>query len=72
MKQKEISKISYQYKYKQTYRLNKTWKLIIFLKTKIQEETCQKRTLGTIATHDLKSIIGNITYEALDPNKIEV
>lgn len=47
------------------------FKNFLSIQTKIQEETCQKRTLGTIATHDLKSIKGNITYEALDPNKID-
>ena len=51
-------------------KLNLTF--FFLFKTKIQEETCQKRTLGTIATHDLNAIKGNIVYEALDPNDIEV
>jgi hypothetical protein len=42
------------------------------MQTKIQDETCQKRLLGTIATHDLDKIKGNIVYEAIDPEEIEV
>ncbi len=42
-------------------------------KTKIQDELCEKRTLATIATHDLSKIKGdNLYYEAKDPNIIEV
>jgi hypothetical protein len=48
------------------------FKKFLTIQTKIQEETCQKRTLGTIATHDLSAIKGNIRYEALDPSNIEV
>ena len=47
--------------------------LIFFLlKTKLHEEECQKRTLATIATHDLAHVKDKLLYEAADPTKIEV
>lgn len=46
--------------------------LFLLFKTKLHEEECQKRTLATIATHDLVNVKGNLTYEAADPTHIEV
>jgi hypothetical protein len=42
------------------------------IQTNIQDETCQKRILGTIATHDLDKIKANMVYDAIDPEEIEV
>lgn len=41
-------------------------------KNKIHDDTCQKRTIATIATHDLKQINTKLFYEAADPNSIQV
>jgi len=47
--------------------------VILFFKTKIQDELCEKRTLATIATHDMTKLKGDsLVYEARDPNQINV
>ena len=47
--------------------------MYLFLKTKIQDETCEKRTLATIATHDITKLKGDcLHYEAKNPNQISV
>jgi hypothetical protein len=45
---------------------------MILTQTKLHDETCQKRTLATIATHDLDNIKSNLIYEAADPEQIQV
>ncbi|XP_023232845.1 leucine-rich repeat-containing protein 47-like [Centruroides sculpturatus] len=40
--------------------------------TKLHDTVCEKRTLATIATHDLKKIQGNIKYTAKQPEEIKL
>ncbi|RMZ96192.1 leucine-rich repeat-containing 47-like [Brachionus plicatilis] len=47
-------------------------KKFLSLQTKLHEEDCQKRTLATIATHDLQNIKDKLCYMAEDPTKIEL
>jgi hypothetical protein len=46
--------------------------LFFFVKNELHDEICQKRTLATIGTHDLSSILGNLVYDARDPNEIDL
>jgi hypothetical protein len=49
------------------------FKKFLNIQTKIQDELCEKRTLATIATHDMSKLKGDcLFYEAKDPNQIEV
>lgn len=49
------------------------FKKFLSIQTKIHEGTCEKRTLATIATHDLAKLKGDsLTYEAKDPNFINL
>jgi len=48
------------------------FKKFLSIQTKIQDETCEKRTLATIATHDLSKLKGDcLHYEAQNPNQIK-
>lgn len=47
-------------------------KKFLNIQTKLHDEVCQKRTLATIATHDLSHVKGGLVYEAADPEKIEL
>jgi hypothetical protein len=47
-------------------------KKFLNIQTKIHEETCQKRTLATIATHDLENVKSSLSYEAAEPESIEL
>jgi hypothetical protein len=49
------------------------FKKFLNIQAKIHEETLEKRTLGTIGTHDLDCIkAGELYYEAIHPDNIEV
>jgi Leucine-rich repeat (LRR) protein len=48
------------------------FKQFLNLQTKLHEDSCEKRTLATIATHDLLSIKGNLFYEAKEADSIKV
>ncbi|XP_067130399.1 leucine-rich repeat-containing protein 47-like [Centruroides vittatus] len=47
-------------------------KKFLVLQTKLHDTVCEKRTLATIATHDLKKIQGNIKYTARQPEEIKL
>lgn len=47
-------------------------KKFLVLQTKLHDNVCEKRTLATIATHDLKKIQGNIKYNAKAPEEIKL
>ncbi|MEE6511543.1 hypothetical protein FKM82_018151 [Ascaphus truei] len=40
--------------------------------TKLHEEICEKRTLATIATHDLRLVRGPLLYDARPPKEFKV
>lgn len=47
------------------------FKKFLSIQTKIQDELCEKRTLATIATHDMAKLKGeSLFYEAKDPSQI--
>lgn len=47
------------------------FKKFLSIQTKLQDELCEKRTLATIATHDITKLKGeSLVYEAKDPNHI--
>ena len=48
------------------------FKKFLAIQTKLHEEKCEKRTLATIATHDLASLGSSLVYEAADPDRIQV
>ena len=45
-------------------------KKFLQLQNELHDGICAKRTLATIATHDLQAIKGNLVYDAKDPNQI--
>ncbi|XP_015906556.1 leucine-rich repeat-containing protein 47 [Parasteatoda tepidariorum] len=47
-------------------------KKFINLQTKLHDTVCEKRTVATIATHDLSKIQGNLTYDAKSPQEIKI
>ncbi|GFX26513.1 leucine-rich repeat-containing protein 47 [Trichonephila clavipes] len=47
-----------------------TLKRFITAQTKLHDSICEKRTVATIATHDLSKIQGNLTYDARPPKDI--
>lgn len=49
------------------------FKKFIAMQTKLHDEVCAKRTIGTIATHDVSSLVGsNLNYDAKEPNTFEI
>ncbi|XP_076346036.1 leucine-rich repeat-containing protein 47-like [Tachypleus tridentatus] len=44
----------------------------IAMQTRLHDTICEKRNLGTIATHDLNKINGKITYDARPPANIKL
>ena len=46
--------------------------LISSYQTKLHESVCDQRTLATIATHDLSSLVFPLEYEAVAPGDIEL
>lgn len=48
------------------------FKRFLNIQTKLHDISCDKRTLATIATHDLNSIKGNLVYEAKEASSIKV
>mmetsp|Transcript_1844 Transcript_1844/g.2374 ORF Transcript_1844/g.2374 Transcript_1844/m.2374 type:complete len:602 (-) Transcript_1844:48-1853(-) len=49
----------------------KNYKSFIDLQEKLHQNVCRKRTLVSIGTHDLDTIKGPFTYEALPPSEIK-
>lgn len=49
-----------------------TFRKFINLQTKLHESVCDQRTLATIATHDLSSLVFPLEYEAVAPGEIEL
>jgi len=47
-----------------------SYKSFIDLQDRLHQNICRKRTLASIGTHDLSTIKGPFTYEALDPKDI--
>jgi len=48
------------------------FKKFLSIQTKIQDESCEKRTLATIATHDISKLKGDcLFYEAKNPDHIQ-
>jgi len=48
------------------------FKKFLNIQTKLQDEVCEKRTLATIATHDLEKVKSNLTYDAAEPDNIQL
>lgn len=46
--------------------------LDLALQTKLHEDLCEKRTVATIATHDLRAIRGPLLYTARPPQDLKV
>ncbi|XP_075461036.1 leucine-rich repeat-containing protein 47 [Ascaphus truei] len=47
-------------------------KRFLTAQTKLHEEICEKRTLATIATHDLRLVRGPLLYDARPPKEFKV
>ncbi|XP_035229535.1 leucine-rich repeat-containing protein 47-like [Stegodyphus dumicola] len=47
-------------------------KKFITLQTKLHDSICEKRTAGTIATHDIGKIQGDLIYDAKPPQEIKI
>ncbi|XP_053307354.1 leucine-rich repeat-containing protein 47 [Spea bombifrons] len=47
-------------------------KRFLVAQTKLHDEMCEKRTLATIATHDLRLVKGPLLYDARPPNGFKV
>lgn len=54
-----------------TFGDDERYKSFIDLQDKLHQNLCRRRTLVAIGTHDLDTIEGPFTYEALDPISIE-
>ena len=48
----------------------KRFKSFIDLQDKLHQNICRKRTLASVGTHDLDTIVGPFRYEALPPEQI--
>ncbi|GAB0198879.1 leucine-rich repeat-containing protein 47 [Grus japonensis] len=47
-------------------------KRFLSTQTKLHEDICEKRTAATIATHDLQSIKGPLTYDVQPPDELKI
>ncbi|XP_053546384.1 leucine-rich repeat-containing protein 47 [Bombina bombina] len=47
-------------------------KRFLMAQTKMHDDLCEKRTLATIATHDLRTVRGPLSYDARPPNEFKV
>nr|XP_057940929.1 leucine-rich repeat-containing protein 47 [Doryrhamphus excisus] len=47
-------------------------KRFLIAQTKLHEEICEKRTIATIATHDVQLLKGPLVYEAQPPTQLKI